>query len=119
MDEKDKSDKTLGLHWIGWLDEGEEVLNGFEIVAPADYPQDKLVGKIVKAVLEHWEGEWKVRVDVHVGHGKHLVMIEIKDRDHGMKVVKYYYNLILFGEPDLAYIQDIFKTQSWFEKEPF
>jgi hypothetical protein len=127
--------KTIGLKWTADFDEFDRATeNGIELVHH-DYPQDMMAGKILKVQVHSffddsmWPEEknldpasrrsWKVMVETHTGNGTTAFNIDVHDREHGMQVVNYYYNLILFGEKELGYIQDPYGAQSWFNKEPF
>ena len=69
--------------------------------------------------------KWMVVIEIYAGYGEagqketKAIHMSVVDKQHGLEIVKYYYNLILMGEKDLGFIEDPNGQQAWFDKEPF
>lgn len=147
IDHYEQFRKTLGLRWL--VDKDEYGTPGYEIgveLVPNGFPQELLIGKIQRVQVynqvkndDMWVSEegtvhdmhvdvrykWKVVIEVYAGYGEtgqretKAIHMNVADKQHGVEIVKYYYNLILFGEKDLGFIEDPNGQQAWFDKEPF
>jgi len=142
VDHYEQFRKTLGLRWITDEDElgtpGNQI--GIELV-PNGFPQELLIGKIQRVqvynklktdvirVTEHGETKdpstdkyfkWMVVIEVYAGYGEtKAIHMSVVNKQHGIEIVKYYYNLILMGEKDLGFIEHPYGQQAWFDKESF
>jgi len=142
IDHYEQFRKTLGLRWL--VNEDEYGTPGYETgieLVPNGFPEELLIGKIQRVqvynvlktdvihVTEHGETKdpstdkyfkWMVVIEVCAGYGEtKAIHMSVVDKQHGIEIVKYYYNLILMGEKDLGFIEDPNGQQAWFDKEPF
>jgi len=142
VDHYEQFRKTLGLRWL--VDEDEYGTPGYETgieLVRNGFPQELLIGKIqrvqvyskLKTDVIHVTEDgrikdpstdkyfrWMVVLEVYAGHGEtKAIHMNVVDKQHGIEIVKYYYNLILMGEKDLGFIEDPNGQQAWFDKEPF
>jgi len=133
--------KTLGLRWITDEDElgspGNQI--GIELVQNG-FPQELLIGKIQRVQVYREvktdfldvseEGsvcgdlnaakyfKWKLLIEIYARNGEtKAIHMDVLNKQHGIEIVKYYCNLILFGEKDLGFIEHPYGQQAWFDKE--
>jgi len=133
--------KSLGLRWLAeYPEDGQPIENGIELIHN-EYPKEMLCGKILRVQIYrevvqdmlgvseegtvhnlHAESgfKWKLVIEVYAGNGEtKAIHMDVENKQHGIEIVNHYYNLILFGEKDLAFIEDPYGQQAWFDKEPF